>query len=66
MCPELVAAAQQIASLNPLVTADVYDINHFGALKEKHNVMSVPCLVIDEDRVTFGKKNIPQLLDEIG
>ena len=44
----------------------MYDINHFGALKEKHNVMSVPCLVIDEDRVTFGKKNIPQLLDEIG
>lgn len=66
MCPELVAAAQQIASLNPLVTADVYDINHFESLKERYNVMSVPCLVFDDDRVTFGKKNVPQLLDEIG
>ena len=65
MCPELVAAAQQIAALNPSVTADVYDINHFGALKERYNVMSVPCLVIDDDRVTFGKKGVQQLLDEI-
>ena len=66
MCPELVAAAQRIASLNPLVTADVYDLNHFEALKERYNVMSVPCLVIDDSRVTFGKKNVQQLLDELG
>lgn len=66
MCPELVAAAQQIASLNAQVTADVYDINHFESLKERYNVMSVPCLVIDDNRVTFGKKTIQQLLDEIG
>ena len=66
MCPELVAAAQRIASLNPLVTADVYDLNHFEALKERYNVMSVPCLVVDDSRVTFGKKNVQQLLDELG
>ena len=65
MCPELVVAAQRIASLNPLVTVDVYDIAHFPELKEKYNVMSVPCLVINQDKVTFGKKNIQQLLDII-
>ena len=63
MCPDLVAAAQRIASLNPLVTAEVYDIAHFPDLKEKYNVMSVPCLVINQDQVTFGKKNIQQLLE---
>ncbi|MDD6440705.1 MAG: FAD-dependent oxidoreductase [bacterium] len=62
MCPELVTAAQKIASMNPLVSAEVYDINHFGDKKEKYNVMSVPCLVINEDKVTFGKKNIEQIL----
>ena len=62
MCPELVTAAQKIASMNPLVTAEVYDINHFGYKKERYNVMSVPCLVINEDKVTFGKKNIEQIL----
>ena len=34
--------------------------------KEKYNVMSVPCLVINQDKVTFGKKNIQQLLEVIG
>lgn len=65
MCPELVTAAQKIATLNPLVTAEVYDINHFGDKKQRYNVMSVPCLVINEDNVSFGKKNIEQILDLI-
>ena len=64
MCPELVTAAQRIAAENALVSAEVYDINHFPGLREKYNVMSVPCLVIDDGAtVTFGKKNIRQLLE---
>lgn len=63
MCPELVTAAQRIASANPHVSAEVYDLNHFGKLKDQYNVMSVPCLVINGgEKVLFGKKNIPQLL----
>ena len=62
MCPDLVVAAQHIAALNPQVTAEVYDLAHFEQLKERYQVMSVPCLVLDEDQVTFGKKNIQQLL----
>ena len=38
----------------------------FPELKEKYNVMRVPCLVINQDKVTFGKKNIQQLLEVIG
>lgn len=63
MCPELVVAAQKIAAENDLVSAEVYDLNHYPALREKHAVMSVPCLVVDDGRTTFGKKNIRQLLD---
>ena len=64
MCPELVAAAQRIAAENPLVTAEVYDLNHFPEIRDRYNVMSVPCLVVgDGETVTFGKKNIRQLLD---
>lgn len=66
MCPELVMAAQKLASLNENVTAEVYDLNHFPALKEQYNVMSVPCLVInDGEKISFGKKNISQLLSLI-
>lgn len=63
MCPDLVVAVQRIASLNPLVSAEVYDINHFGDLREKYHVMSVPCMVMNEDKVSFGKKNVEEILD---
>ena len=63
MCPELVVAAQQIAAHNPHISAHVYDIRHFEDLKNQYKVMSVPCLVYGQDKITFGKKNIQQLLD---
>ncbi|MBQ4521762.1 MAG: FAD-dependent oxidoreductase [Lachnospiraceae bacterium] len=66
MCPELVTAAQKIASKNSNVVAEVYDLNHFEELKERYNVMSVPCLIINDTKVSFGKKNIRQILDLIG
>ena len=63
-CPELVTATQRIAAENPNVTAEVYDLNHFANLRERYKVMSVPCLVIDDgETVSFGKKNISQLLE---
>ena len=63
MCPDLVKAAQRIAAENPRITAQVYDIHHFEQLKNRYNVMSVPCLVVNDEKVSFGKKNIHQLLD---
>ena len=63
MCPELVAAVQRVAAASPLVTAEVYDLNHFEGLRDKYHVMSVPCLVINDSRVLFGKKNIRQVVD---
>ena len=66
MCPELVTAAQRIAAENPFVTAEVYDLNHFPALKDRYQVMSVPCLVInDGKKVVFGKKNVGQVVELI-
>ena len=58
MCPDLVVAVQRIAAENPYVTAEVYDIHHFGGLKKRYQVMSVPCLVINDEIVSFGKKTI--------
>ncbi len=63
MCPELVTAAQRLAAANPHVTAEVYDIDHFEALRERYSVMSVPCLIVNDTQVVFGRKNIRQLLE---
>ena len=62
MCPDLVKAAQRIAVANPAITAQVYDIHHFPALKDQYNVMSVPCMVINDKDVHFGKKTVQQVL----
>ena len=59
-----VVLGQRIAAENPGVTAEVYDLNHFVDLRERYKVMSVPCLVIDDgETVSFGKKNISQLME---
>ena len=63
MCPDLVIAAQRIAAANPQVTAQVYDIRHFEDLKERYHVMSVPCLIINDEQVSFGKKTVNQILN---
>lgn len=64
MCPELVTAAQRLAAENDGITAQVYDLNHFPAIKDQYNVMSVPCLVINNgEKISFGKKNAAQVLE---
>lgn len=65
MCHDLVVATQRIAAENPNVTAQVYDVRHFENLKDQYNVMSVPCLVINEEKVLFGKRNIQQILEQL-
>ncbi len=63
MCPEVVMGTQRIASLNDNVDAEMYDLMHFPKLKEKYKVMSVPCMIINDKEVHFGKKNIDEIAD---
>ena len=65
MCPDLVAATQRIAAMNPNITAHVYDIWHFEDLKNRYRVMSVPCLIVNEEEVFFGKKTMGEILNLI-
>lgn len=65
MCPDLVVATQRIAAENPNVTAHVYDIRHFEDLKNQYNIMSVPCMVVNDQDVVFGKKTMQQVLELI-
>ena len=70
MCPESVLASQRIASLNPAVRVEAYDVAHFPELKDHYGAMSVPCIVITwadgTQQVEFGKKSIPQMLELVG
>ena len=63
MCPDLVIAAQHMAAVGAYITAEVYDIHHYESLKNKYKVMSVPCMIINDEHVYFGKKNIQQIVE---
>ena len=63
MCPDLVVAAQHIAAVGENISAEVYDIHHFEALKDEYKVMSVPCMIINREQVFFGKKNMQQMIE---
>lgn len=65
MCPEVVMASQRIASLNSNIEAHMMDLNHFQEIKEKYTIMGVPCLIINDEKVSFGKKDIEQVLLEL-
>lgn len=65
MCPETVVAAQRIAAENPNITCHVYDALHFENLRNRYNVMSVPCIVLNGQVAAFGRKNMEQMLELI-
>jgi thioredoxin reductase (NADPH) len=66
MCPETVTSAQRIAADNDRVSARVYDVALHPELRDRYDVMSVPCVVIGHadgsEQVEFGKKTLPQML----
>ncbi len=62
-CPELVMAVERIALLNDNICLDIYDLPHYEELKSKHSIMSVPCMIVNDEHVHFGKKNIAEVLD---
>ena len=60
-------AAHRAASLSAKVKGEMIDLMHFPDLKKKYKIMSVPCMVINDDQVYFGKKSleeVTQLLEE--
>ena len=63
MCPEVVMATQRIAIENKNIEAQMFDLAHFPNLKEQYNIMSVPCMVINDKDVYFGKKDISQIVE---
>ena len=49
---------QRIALENEKVQTEMFDLAHYPEMKEKYNIMSVPCVIINDKEVFFGKKGI--------
>lgn len=62
MCPEVVMGAQRVAVLSEQVEAEMYDLQYFPEMKEKYQIMSVPCMIVNDTNVYFGKKNLEEIV----
>ena len=49
-------AAQKVALNNTNITAEVFDLAHYEDLKEQYQIMSVPCMIVNDDKGIFRKK----------
>lgn len=65
MCPEVVVGTSQIAAKNEHVNMTMIDLQHAPELKEKYKIMSVPCMIINDETVSFGKKSMEDILNII-
>lgn len=66
LCPDVVAASQLMALKNPLIEAEMIDVARFPDFKNRYSIMSVPAIVVNDDRLFFGKKNLEELLELAG
>ena len=64
-CPDVVAACQRMAALNPKITATMIDLQHFPGLRKAKNIMSVPATMINGGPVIFGSQTMDQLVTAV-
>lgn len=62
-CPELVIPAQRIATLNPLISCEIYDIALFPNLAREFGAVAVPALKAGSLPLKFGAMPIESVLD---
>ena len=64
-CPDVVAACQRIAAANHNVEAEMVDTGLFPELKKEKKIMSVPAMIINDEKVVFGAKSMDEIIAEL-
>lgn len=65
LCPDVVASAQRLAIENENIEAEMLDIANFKEIKDKFKIMSVPAMIINDEKVHFGSKKIEEIIEAI-
>lgn len=65
LCPDVVVSSQRIAVENENVEAEMVDISNFKDIKDKFKIMSVPAIIVNDDKVHFGAKKIEEIIELI-
>ena len=61
-CTETVQSVQRIAAENKNIQVEIIDVLTFRDFKDKHEIMSVPAMVVNDRGIYFGRKNIDEVL----
>ncbi|GAF40595.1 thioredoxin-disulfide reductase [Agrilactobacillus composti DSM 18527 = JCM 14202] len=61
-CPDVVAACQHMAVINPKISAEMIDLQEFPAYRKDHHIMSVPATRINDGETIFGSQTLEQLV----
>lgn len=62
LCPDVVVSSQRIAIESEHVEAEMIDISNFKEIKDKFKVMSVPAIIINDEKIYFGAKKTDEIL----
>lgn len=62
-CPKLILSIASLMSYTDKISLNIHDINHSFEIKDKYNIMSVPCMVVNDSTHDFGEKSMDQVLD---
>ena len=65
LCPDVVVASQRLAIENKNIEAEMIDLSLFKEIKDKHKIMSVPAIIVNDEKVHFGSKKIDEILSLI-
>ncbi len=65
LCPDVVVASQRLAMENENIETEMIELSLFEDIKRKYRIMSVPAIIVNDDKIYFGAKKINEILDLI-
>lgn len=65
LCPDVVVASQRLAMENENIETEMVELSLFEDIKRKFRIMSVPAIIVNDDKIHFGAKKINEILDLI-
>ena len=65
LCPDVVVASQRLAIENKNIETEMIELSLFEEIKRKYRIMSVPAIIVNDEKVHFGAKKMNEILDLI-
>ena len=65
LCPDVVVASQRIAMENENVETEMIELSLFEDIKKKYRIMSVPAIIVNDEKIHFGAKKISEIINLI-